>query len=66
MIIFTYFNLRGKVDNNTIDKILFLSASNKLKIKFDKKNELSAKIVTNNKYKKIKNWQKYIVSIFRK
>ena len=43
MIIFTYFNLRGKIDNNSIDKILFLSASNKLKVKFEK-NELSVKL----------------------
>ena len=64
MIIFTYFNLRGKIDKNTIGKILFLSASNKLKVKFEKKNELSAKIVTNNKYKKNKELAKIYCEYF--
>ena len=40
MIIYTYFNIRGRTDvkkENYIDRILFLSASNKLKIKFEGK-----------------------------
>ena len=75
MIIYTYFNIRGRIDVNKIDsslnyigsslnyigsslnyiaRILFLSASNKLKIKFDGKEELEGTIETKNKYKKNK------------
>lgn len=58
MIIYTYFNIRGRVDvegdQNFINRILFLSASNKLKVKFDTKIEVDKKVDTKNKYKKNK------------
>lgn len=59
MIIYSYFNIRGRIDAskndvNYIDRILFLSASNKLKVNFDNKVEVTQKITTNNKYKKNK------------
>ena len=58
MIIYTYFNIRGRIDvkknNNFIDRILFLSASNKLKVKFDDKSEVDKKVDTKNKYKRNK------------
>ena len=58
MIIYTYFKLRGTTDvkkkEEYIDRILFLSASNKLKIKFDGKNEVEKQVVTKDKYKKNK------------
>ena len=58
MIIYAYFNIRGRVDvsnsDNYIKRILFLSASNKLKVQFDNKTEITKKISTKNKYKKNK------------
>jgi hypothetical protein len=57
MIIYTYFNMRGRVDaisNAYIERILFLSASNKLKIKFEGKDEIEKNCDINNKYKKNK------------
>ena len=57
MIIYTYFNMRGRVDvkcNGYIDRILFLSASNKLKIKFEGKDEIEKNCDIKNKYKKNK------------
>ena len=58
MIIYTYFNIRGRIDvkesNKYINKILFLSASNKLKIKCDNKSEIDKKVDTKNKYKRNK------------
>ena len=57
MIIYTYFNLRGRVDVNQdkyIERILFLSASNKLKIKFDGKSEIEKNLSVKNKYKRNK------------
>ena len=52
MIIYTYFLLRGKVDldNNNL-RIMFLLATNKLKVDFDlcSKNEITNEI--NNKHK---------------
>ena len=58
MIIYTYFNIRGRIDvkenDNLIDRILFLSASNKLKVKFENKVEVDKKIETTNKYKRNK------------
>ena len=55
MIIYTYFLIRGKVDvklDSYIDRILFLSASNKLKVKFDSKKKIDDSIDIKNKYKK--------------
>ena len=47
MIIYTYFNMRGRIDvknpEKYIDRILFLSASNKLKVTFDEKAEVDKK-----------------------
>jgi hypothetical protein len=65
MIIYTYFNMRGRVDiKNSVDthdseskyinRILFLSASNKLKIKFEGKEEIEKNCDITNKYKKNK------------
>lgn len=58
MIIYTYFNIRGRIDvkenKKFIDRILFLSASNKLKVKFDDKAKFDKKIDTKNKYKRNK------------
>lgn len=58
MIIYTYFNIRGRTDvkkkENYIDRILFLSASNKLKIKFEGKDDVEKKVSTKDKYKKNK------------
>jgi hypothetical protein len=64
MILYTYFLIRGRMDTiNKIDRILFLSANNKLKIKLllnkrenyiEIKNNIEKSIVTKNKYKKNK------------
>ena len=58
MIIYTYFNIRGRIDvkenDEFIDRILFLSASNKLKVKFGNKVEVDKKVDTKNKYKRNK------------
>lgn len=58
MIIYTYFNIRGRIDvkdnGNYIERILFLAASNKLKVNFDNKAEVDKTIVTKNKYKRNK------------
>ena len=58
MIIYSYFNIRGRVDvkeeEKFIDRILFLSASNKLKVKFENKEEVDKKVDTKNKYKRNK------------
>ena len=58
MIIYSYFNIRGRVDvkdeEKFIDRILFLSASNKLKVKFENKAEVDKKVDTKNKYKRNK------------
>ena len=45
MIIYTYFNMRERCrkPENYIDRILFLSASNKLKVTFDEKADLIRK-----------------------
>ena len=62
MIIYTYFYMKGCIEIETqekyINRILFLSASNKLKIKFDNKENLNSKITTTNKYKKNKDLAK--------
>lgn len=52
MIVYSYFLIRGKVDSNINSKILFLLASNKLKVRLDTedtKNNLNQQI--NNKHK---------------
>lgn len=57
MIIYTYFNIRGRTDVDSekyIERILFLSASNKLKIKFDGKKEIEDNLNVKNKYKRNK------------
>ena len=66
MIIYTYFLMRGRIDTqNKIERILFLSANNKLKIKLtldekettesiENKKNIENSIVTKNKYKKNK------------
>ena len=66
MIIYTYFLMRGRIDTqNKIERILFLSANNKLKIKLtldekettesiENKKNIEKSIVTKNKYKKNK------------
>ena len=70
MIIYTYFNMRGRIDVSNpekyIDRILFLSASNKLKVIFDEKQELTGKISTKNKYKKNKELAKIYCKHFLK
>merc|ERR1711935_717315 len=62
MIIYTYFYMKGRIDVDNqekyITRLLFLSASNKLKIKFDNKEILNSKIITTNKYKKNKDLAK--------
>ena len=59
MIIYTYFNIRGRIDvlkDNLkyIDRILFLSASNKLKVNFEGKSDIENNLKVKDKYKRNK------------
>ena len=70
MIIYSYFLIRAKIDANRYDrKLIFLLASNKLKVNLDTeedKNNLIQKIYqkTNDKYKRHKELAKEYCSYF--
>ena len=56
MLILILGRIDVKENKNFIDRILFLSASNKLKVKFDDKAEVDKKVDTKINIREIKNW----------
>ena len=51
MVLYTYFLIRGMIDENKIKNLLFLMASNKLKVEFDKEIQDKMNKEINSKHK---------------